>query len=82
MACYVGAVAGRSCEGQGRLVEECGGHVAAVVELEQELKQVCKAAAVEKKRLEDKLAEEKHKTQEANAQFNTSSIGKVEMLHH
>jgi hypothetical protein len=43
-----------------------------VVELEQELKQVCKAAAVEKKRLEDKLAEEKHKTQEA----------KVEMLHH
>jgi hypothetical protein len=53
-----------------------------VVELEQELKQVCKAAAVEKKRLEDKLAEEKHKTQEANAQFNTSSIGKVEMLHH
>jgi hypothetical protein len=38
-----------------------------VVRLEQELKQVREAAVVEKKRLEDELAEEKHKTEEANA---------------
>jgi hypothetical protein len=38
-----------------------------VVRLEQELKQVREAAVVEKKRLEDELAEEKHKTKEANA---------------
>jgi glycerol dehydrogenase-like iron-containing ADH family enzyme len=38
--------------------------------LEQELKQVCEAAAAEKKRLEDELAEEKRKAMEATAQFN------------
>jgi hypothetical protein len=38
-----------------------------VVRLEQELKQVREAAVVEKKRLEDELAEEKRKTEEANA---------------
>jgi hypothetical protein len=53
-----------------------------VVGLEQELKRVREAAAAEKKRLEDNLAEEKRKTQEANAQFNTASIGKIEILHH
>jgi hypothetical protein len=51
-----------------------------VTELEQELKQVREAAAVEKKKLENELAEEKRKTQEANAQFNAVSIGKVETL--
>jgi hypothetical protein len=51
-----------------------------VAELEQELKEVCEAAAVEKKKLEDELAEEKRKTREANAQFNAMSIGKGEFL--
>jgi hypothetical protein len=51
-----------------------------VVEIQQELKKVCEAATVEKKKLEDELAEEKRKTQEANAQFNVVSIGKVETL--
>jgi hypothetical protein len=37
-----------------------------VIELEQELKQVSEAAAAEKKKLEDELAEEKRNTQEAN----------------
>jgi hypothetical protein len=50
-----------------------------VAELEQELKEVCGVAAVEKK-LEDELAEEKRKTREANAQFNAMSIGKGEFL--
>jgi regulator of sigma D len=51
-----------------------------VIELEQELKQVREAVAAEKKKLEDELAEEKHRTQEANAQFNALTIGKVEIL--
>jgi septal ring factor EnvC (AmiA/AmiB activator) len=48
-----------------------------VAELEQELKEVREAAAAEKKKLEDDLAEEKHKTREADAQFNAVSIGMV-----
>jgi hypothetical protein len=51
-----------------------------VIELEQELKQVCEAAVAEKKKLKDELAEEKRKTQEANVQFNVVTIGKVETL--
>jgi hypothetical protein len=51
-----------------------------VVELEQELKQVHEAVVTDNKKLGDELAEEKHKTQEANAQFNTASIGKIEDL--
>jgi hypothetical protein len=51
-----------------------------VVELEQELKQVHEAVVTDNKKLEDELAEEKQKTQEANAQFNTASIGKIEDL--
>jgi hypothetical protein len=34
-------------------------------------------AAGNKKKLEDELAEEKRKTQEANSQFNTTNIGKT-----
>jgi hypothetical protein len=37
--------------------------------------------AVDKKKLEDELAEEKRKTQEANAQFNASNIGKTGTSH-
>jgi hypothetical protein len=36
-------------------------------------------AAAEKKRLEDELAEEKRKAKEATAQFNTLTIGVVEI---
>jgi hypothetical protein len=35
---------------------------------------------VEKKKLEDELVEERHKTKEANAQFNALTICKVEIL--
>jgi hypothetical protein len=51
-----------------------------VAELEQELEEVCEAVAMEKKKLEDELAEEKCKTKEANAQFNALTIGKVKIL--
>jgi hypothetical protein len=51
-----------------------------VVELEREIKQVREVAATDKKKLEDELAEEKRKTQEANAQFNTASISKIKIF--
>jgi hypothetical protein len=35
---------------------------------------------MEKKKLEDKLAEEKHRTHEANVQFNALTISKVKIL--
>jgi hypothetical protein len=53
-----------------------------VVKLEQELKQVREAAAAGKKKLEDELAEEKHKIWEADAQFNTASIDKSKIFLH
>jgi transposase-like protein len=48
-----------------------------IVDLERELKEVREAAAAaEKKRLEDELAEEKRKAVEATAQFNTMATGR------
>jgi hypothetical protein len=35
---------------------------------------------VDKKKLKDELVEERRKTQEANSQFNTASIGKINFL--
>jgi hypothetical protein len=52
-----------------------------VAKLEQELKQVREAATTDKKKLVDELAEEKRKTQEANAQFNAVNIGKIKTSH-
>jgi hypothetical protein len=50
-----------------------------IVDLERELKEACEAAAAEKKRLEDELAEEKLKAVEATAQFNTTTIGRLNL---
>jgi hypothetical protein len=47
-----------------------------IVELERELKEVREAAAADKKRLEDELAEERRKAVEATAQFNTAATGR------
>jgi hypothetical protein len=47
-----------------------------IVDIERELKEVREAAAVEMKRLEDELTEEKRKAVEATAQFNTMSTGR------
>jgi septal ring factor EnvC (AmiA/AmiB activator) len=47
-----------------------------IVDLERELKEVCEAAAAEKKRIEDEHAEEKRKAVEATAQFNTVATGR------
>jgi hypothetical protein len=47
-----------------------------IVDLERELKEVREAAAVDKKRLEDELGEERRKAVEATTQFNTAATGK------
>jgi hypothetical protein len=47
-----------------------------IVDLERELMEVREVAAANKKRLEDKLAEERRKAVEATAQFNTAATGR------
>jgi hypothetical protein len=54
-------------KGRINLLKNVAATLLQVAELEQELKQVCEKATAEKKKLEDELAEEKRKTQEANA---------------
>jgi hypothetical protein len=44
-----------------------------ITDLERELREVREAAAADKKRLEDELAEERRKAVEATAQFNTAA---------
>jgi hypothetical protein len=47
-----------------------------IIDLERELKEVHEAAAVDKKKLEDELTEERRKAVEATAQFNTAATGR------
>jgi hypothetical protein len=47
-----------------------------IIDLERELKEVREAAAVDKKKLEDELTEERRKAVEATAQFNTAATGR------
>jgi uncharacterized protein YlxW (UPF0749 family) len=47
-----------------------------IVDLERELKDVREAAAADKKKLEDELAEERRKAVEATSQFNTTATGR------
>jgi hypothetical protein len=47
-----------------------------IIDLERELKEFREAAAADKKKLQDELAEEKSKAMEATAQFNTVATGK------
>jgi phage shock protein A len=47
-----------------------------IVDLEQELKEVCEAAAAEKKRLEEEFAKERRKVVEATTQCNTMATGR------
>jgi hypothetical protein len=70
-------------KGRADLLKNAAATQLRVVELEQELKQVRETAAIDKKKkknLEDELAKEKRKTKEANAQFNTANISKIDFL--
>jgi hypothetical protein len=69
-------VVGRTGQRSGRPTEECGGEGTANCHLEQELKEVRKAAAAVRKRLEDELAEERRKAVEVTAQFSTVATGR------
>jgi hypothetical protein len=46
-----------------------------ITDFERELREVREAAAADKKRLEDELAEERRKAVEATMQFNTAATG-------
>jgi hypothetical protein len=63
-------------KGRSDLLKDAAEKEQLILDLERELKEVREAAAVEKKRLEDELAEEKCKAVEATAQFNTMSTGR------
>jgi predicted nucleic acid-binding Zn-ribbon protein len=58
-------------KGRADLLKDATAKEQRIVDLERELKEVCEAAAAKKKKLEDELAEERHKAVEATAQFNT-----------
>jgi hypothetical protein len=47
-----------------------------IIDLERELKEVREAAAADKKKLEDELAEERRKAVEATTQFNAVSTSR------
>jgi hypothetical protein len=51
-----------------------------IVDLERELREVHEAAAADKKKLEDELAEERCKAVEATVQFNTAATGRFSLL--
>jgi hypothetical protein len=51
-----------------------------IIDLEQELKEVRKAAAAGKRKLEDKLAGERRKAVETAAQFNIATTGRSVFL--
>jgi hypothetical protein len=51
-----------------------------IIDLERELKEVREAAAADKKKLEDELAEERRKAVAATAQFNTATTGRLIFL--
>jgi predicted nucleic acid-binding Zn-ribbon protein len=63
-------------KGRADLLKDAATKEQRIVDLERELKEVREAAAVNKKKLEDELAEEKHKAVEATEQFNTMATGR------
>jgi hypothetical protein len=63
-------------KGRADLLKDAAAKEHRIVDLERELKEVREAAAVDKKKLEDELTEEKHKAVKAIAQFNTMATGR------
>jgi hypothetical protein len=67
-------------KGRADLLKHAAGKKQRIVDLDRELKEVCEAATVDKKKLEDELAEERRKAVEATAQFNTAATGRSSLL--
>jgi hypothetical protein len=63
-------------KGRADLLKDAAAKEQRIINLERELKKVCEAAAADKKKLEDKLTEEKRKAVEATAQFNVAATGR------
>jgi cell division septum initiation protein DivIVA len=63
-------------KGRADLVKDAAVKEQRVIDLERELKEVREAAAADKKKLEDELAEEKRKAMEATVKFNTAATGR------
>jgi hypothetical protein len=63
-------------KGRADLLKDATAKEQRFIDFERELKEVREAAASDKKKLEDELAEEKRKVVEATAQFNTATTGR------
>jgi uncharacterized protein YlxW (UPF0749 family) len=63
-------------KGRANLLKDAAAKEQRIIDLERELKEVRKAVAADKKKLEDELAEEKRKAVEATAQFNTAATSR------
>jgi cell division septum initiation protein DivIVA len=63
-------------KGRANLLRDAAAKEQRIIDLERELKEFREAAAADKKKLQDELAEEKSKAMEATAQFNTVATGK------
>jgi hypothetical protein len=63
-------------KGRADLLKDAAAKEQRIIDLERELKEVREAAAADKKKLEDKLAEEKRKVVEATAQFIDAATGR------
>jgi hypothetical protein len=61
------AVTSRESKGRADLLKEAMAKEQLIIDLERELKEVREAAAADKKKLEDELAEERRKAVEATA---------------
>jgi cell division septum initiation protein DivIVA len=67
-------------KGRVDLLKDAAAKEQRIVDLERELKEVREAAAAEKRKLEDELAEEKRKVVQATPQFNTMATGRSSLL--
>jgi cell division septum initiation protein DivIVA len=63
-------------KGRADLLKDAAAKEQRIIDLERELKEVREAAAADKKKLEDELAEERRKAIEATAQFNVAATGR------
>jgi cell division septum initiation protein DivIVA len=63
-------------KGRADLVKDAAVKEQRVIDLERELKEVREAAAADKKKLEDELAEEKRKAMEATVKLKTAATGR------
>jgi uncharacterized protein involved in exopolysaccharide biosynthesis len=67
-------------KGRADLLKDAVAKEQRIIDLERDLKEVHEAAAADKKKLEDELAEERRKAVEATTQFNVVATGRSSLL--